>query len=62
MAMVYSTLDHNHVLTEEELAMLEKMENSPIIYDEDSPYMSYEEMLAAIEYTKKHKLLEKGGG
>ena len=62
MATVYSTLDPNHVLTEKELAELEEMENSPIVYDEDCPFMTYDEMLAAIEYTKKHKFLEKRGG
>ena len=58
MAMVYSTLDHNHVLTEEELAMLEKMENSPIIIDEDCPEMTIEEMLEGIELAKQHRLRE----
>ena len=59
MAIVYSNLEPNHVLTAKELAELEEMENSPIVYDEDCPFMTYEEMIAAIEYTKKHKLLEK---
>ena len=56
MAMVYSTLDPNEPLTEEELAMLEKMENSPIIIDDDCPEMTVEQMLEGIELAKQHRL------
>ena len=61
MAIVYSTLDPNHVLTAKEKREIAALKHRPIIIDEDCPEMSVEEMLAAIEYTKKHKLLEKGG-
>ena len=57
MAIVYSTLDPNHVLTAKEKREIAALKHRPIIIDEDCPEMSVEEMLAAIEYTKNHKLL-----
>ena len=59
MATVYSTLDPNEPFTDEEIAMLDALEDRPIVYDDDCPYTSYDDMIKAIEYTKKHKLLEK---
>ena len=38
--------------------MLEEMDNSIIVYDEDCPDMSIEEMLEGIELAKQHRWRE----
>ncbi len=42
--MVVKEIDVNRKLTKEELRMLEKAENIPIVYDDDSPELSDEEL------------------
>ena len=42
--MVIKDLDINRDLTEEELKVLEAAEAMPIVYDEDSPELSDEEL------------------
>ena len=42
--MVVNEIDVNRKLTKEELRMLEKAENIPIVYDDDSPELSDEEL------------------
>ena len=56
MAIVYSTLDLNELLTEEELAEIAALKDRPIIIDEDCPEMTVEQMLEGIELAKQHRL------
>ena len=42
--MVVKEMDINRELTEEELKVLEAAEAKPIVYDEDSPELSDEEL------------------
>ncbi len=44
ISMVVKEIDVNRKLTKEELRMLEKAENIPIVYDDDSPELSDEEL------------------
>ena len=42
--MVVKEIDVNRKLSEEELRMLEEAERMPIVYDEDSPELSDDEL------------------
>ena len=44
MAMVRMTLDPGRELTPEELAMLEEMDRAPVVYDEDCPKLTEEQL------------------
>ena len=55
MAIVCKKIDVNRPLSEGEKAMIRALKYSPIVYDEDSPEMSYEYMVKCLEYTRAIK-------
>lgn len=42
--IIKTTLDQRGPITQEELEMLERLKNLPIVFDEDSPELTNEEL------------------
>lgn len=53
--MVYAELNPGDKLTEEQIAMLKKMEASPAVPDEDCPELTEEQMLKFAEAARKRR-------
>ena len=53
MAIVRKFIRSDTPLTPEQLKMLDEMDKAPIVYDEDCPKRSYEELMELYEKTKE---------
>ncbi|MCM1579028.1 MAG: hypothetical protein NC078_09555 [Ruminococcus sp.] len=53
--MIYEELNPVDKLTDEQIAMLKKLEESPIVFDEDCPEYTYEQLAEFAEAARKRR-------